>query len=131
MSGQRLISSLLLCFYLVAVAFLCFGKPEDMPQVAELWFGLPSDKVGHFLMFSPFPPLVYQTIIPRKTTLTSNALILIMIIAIGAGMAIGTEYVQALTAYREADIKDFYADAAGLLFGGLCTAALIIYRKVK
>ncbi len=129
MPVRQIISAIVFCTYIAAVAYLCLARPEDMPQVAELWMGLPVDKVCHFLMFIPFPVLVYMTLFPDKTEKAGNPLILLIIIAVGAGMAIGTEYLQALTAYREADIKDFYADAAGLIFGGMITTALIIYRK--
>ena len=56
---QLVISRILFAVYLVAVAVLCFGNfqsSEDVPK--DLW-GLPMDKVVHFLMFFPLPVLAY------------------------------------------------------------------------
>ena len=47
------------CIYLAAVFFLCLMKPDDLPQTELMLFGLPADKVAHFLMFFPFPVLGY------------------------------------------------------------------------
>ena len=129
MDRKRLIYTLFLCLYIATVAFLCFAKPDDIPQLPTLWFGLPADKIGHFLMFIPFPPLAFLTFCPEELRIVRRMILLGLVLALGAGLAIGTEHVQAQLAYREAEMKDFYADAAGLGIGGVCSLALFIFRR--
>lgn len=131
MTSLRIINKALFCLYLTAVCFLCFGKPEDMPQMQEFWFGLPSDKVCHFLMFAPFPFLAYHSLKTKEMSLSRRLLTLGIIVLSGIGLSIATEQIQALTAYREADIMDFYTDCAGLMTSGAAMTLLIIYRRNK
>lgn len=128
MTTRRIIYIIVLCLYIAAVAFLCFAKPEDMPQMPSLWFGLPADKVGHFLMFMPFPILAFLTFETEGMTVGRKILLLAVLMTVGAGLAMGTEHIQAQLAYRAAETGDFYADAAGLAIGG-AAALLFILRK--
>ena len=43
--------------YLIAVAVLCFGSFNSLPEVSKTILGIPTDKVVHFCMFFPFPIL--------------------------------------------------------------------------
>ena len=70
MTRRQLIwSRILFAVYLAAVAFLCFGQfssSQDVPM--DLW-GIPTDKVVHFLMFFPFPLLAclaFGARLPRR-----------------------------------------------------------------
>lgn len=128
MTTRRIIYIIVLCLYIAAVAFLCFAKPEDMPQMPSLWFGLPADKVGHFLMFMPFPILAFLTFETEGMTVGRKILLLAVLMTVGAGLAMGTEHIQAQLAYRAAETGDFYADAAGLAIGG-AAVLLFILRK--
>lgn len=128
MTTRRIIYIIVLCLYIAAVAFLCFAKPEDMPQMPSLWFGLPADKVGHFLMFMPFPILAFLTFETEGMTVGRKFLLLAVLMTVGAGLAMGTEHIQAQLAYRAAETGDFYADAAGLVIGG-AAVLLFILRK--
>ena len=52
---QLILARIVFAVYILAVLVLCFGKfesTEDVPM--DLW-GIPTDKVVHFLMFFPFP----------------------------------------------------------------------------
>ena len=128
MTTRRIIYIIVLCLYIAAVALLCFAKPEDMPQMPSLWFGLPADKVGHFLMFMPFPILAFLTFETEGMTVGRKILLLAVLMTVGAGLAMGTEHIQAQLAYRAAETGDFYADAAGLAIGG-AAVLLFILRK--
>lgn len=129
MLPKRFIYTTAFCLYIIGVMYLCFAKPDDMPQLPQLLFGLPADKVGHFLMFLPFPLLGYM-VFANKDMAPARKLILLSILVIcGLGMAIGTEQVQAALEYRSADMKDFATDALGLAVGGLATLILIVKRK--
>ena len=94
----------------------------------SLWFGLPADKVGHFLMFMPFPILAFLTFETEGMTVGRKFLLLAVLMTVGAGLAMGTEHIQAQLAYRAAETGDFYADAAGLVIGG-AAVLLFILRK--
>lgn len=129
MNKRQIISAIGLCLYLAAVAFLCFAKPDELPQVPMTWFGLPADKVGHFIMFLPFPFLSYMVFGNKDRKFISHVWLMLLIICLGIGLAIGTEQIQAQLAYRDAEFMDLYADGAGLAVGTLMTVLYIIKMK--
>lgn len=117
--------------YLIAVFVLCFIKGDNLPEVEKFIFGLPMDKIAHFVMFFPFTILASLSII-RKDHGTGRALIVLGILTItGSGIAYGTEVIQAQTGYRAYEIGDFMADAAGICLGSLVTALYIISKNCK
>lgn len=131
MSFKRIISALIFGLYIAAVAYLCFAKPSDLPQMPNNWFGLPTDKVGHFLMFLPFPILGYITFYTEKMSIWKRLALVVILLIIGMGGALATEKIQALIQYRSAEVKDLIADGAGTLCGGILTMIYILIRKKK
>lgn len=127
----RITSSILLCLYIAAVAYLCFARPDNLPQAPMYLFGIPMDKVAHFVMFAPFPILAYMTFIDLKMGLWRKIAVLMVIMAAGAGMAIGTERIQATLTYRTGDVNDFLADSIGLLAGGLIILCGVLARHFR
>lgn len=128
MFSRRIIYIIIFCLYIAAVAYLCFAKPEDVPQLPELWFGLPADKVAHFTMFLPFPILGYIAFEVPQMKIWKRILLIIALIIIGVTAAICTEQMQAVLAYRSSEAKDLAADISGLICGGVTT---FIYTFVK
>ena len=128
MQTSRIIYLTLFCLYMAVLAFLCFAKPEDVPQMPELWFGLPADKVGHFIMFAPFPVLGYVAFCRKDMSLGGQFLLVLGLTAAGAALAVGTELGQAMLQYRSAETDDLAADAAGLSCG---IAAVIVFIILK
>ena len=126
---MRYISAFLLCAYIVAVAVLCFMKPSSLPQVELDFFGIPMDKVVHFIMFLPFSILAYMTFWPADAGRIRKLAVLLVIVIFGAGMAVATEKIQAMTGYRSGDIMDFAADMTGILAGAALTALFILLKK--
>ena len=126
---MRHISAFLLCAYIVAVAVLCFMKPSSLPQVELDFFGIPMDKVVHFIMFLPFSILAYMTFWPADAGKIRKLAVLLVILIFGAGMAVATEKIQAMTGYRSGDIMDFAADMTGILAGAVLTALFILLKK--
>ena len=102
-----------------------------MPQLPQLWLGLPADKVGHFLMFMPFPLLGYLTFEVKGMSVGRKLFLIAILIVFGAGMALGTEYVQARLEYRSSENSDLLADGIGLITGGIFTFIYILIRKGK
>ena len=119
MSTKRIIYATAFCLYMAAVVYLCFARPENMPQLPMTWFGLPADKIGHFLMFAPFPLLGYKVLETDNISATKKFMLLAVVGTLGLGIAISTEQLQAMLAYRSAGIMDIAADAAGIVIGGI------------
>lgn len=126
---MRYISAFLLCVYIVTVAALCFMKPSSLPQVELDFFGIPMDKVVHFIMFLPFSILAYMTFWPADAGKIRKMAVLLVIVIFGAGMAVATERIQAMTGYRTGDIMDFAFDMTGILTGAALTALFILLKK--
>ena len=130
-SRVRLISAIVFCIYLVAVGILCFVKADGIPMLDYRIFGLGIDKIGHLIMFIPFPALGYMTFVGEWKETWRHFLLLGCIIILGVAIASGTEMVQSMTGYRSSDIWDFAADISGMAAGGIMTSALILYRTTK
>lgn len=124
---RRHMAILLFAFYLAAVAYLCFLKPGSIPVLQQFIFGIPTDKVIHFIMFLPYPVLAYISFRPDRKGVLTHMLTFIAIIAVGAAMAMGVERLQ-IAAGRNYDIKDFYANIAGMAAGAAITLILILAR---
>lgn len=120
------------CIYLAAVALLCFIKPSSLPEVdIKTIFGLPLDKVLHFLMFLPYPILAGTVFISREQHILATFLTLLILAVTGIGVAYGTEIIQSHTGYRSYEIADFHADMIGIAAGTLLAAAYITYTRLK
>ena len=124
---RRHMAILLFAFYLAAVAYLCFLKPGSIPVLQQFIFGIPTDKVIHFIMFLPYPILAYISFRPDRKGVLTHMLALIAIIAVGAAMSMGVERLQ-IAAGRNYDIKDFYANIAGMAAGAAITLIFILAR---
>lgn len=131
MSGKRkALGIFLLIAYLAAVGYCCFGHFNDLPEInADTFFGIPADKVVHFLMFFPFPILCHLafagwTSKPRHTVLSVAAVFLT-----GALIAAGTEIGQSFTDYRSGDILDFTADTLSLAISSILVLLVDLHIK--
>lgn len=120
--NRQYISISALCIYLVAICALCFMNTSSLPDTAlDLW-GLPIDKVVHFLMFAPFPILAFFAYNNPKHKILREFLSIIVIFTIGCSIAIGTEYIQKYTGYRSFEVQDMVSDIIGLFVGSIITA---------
>ena len=57
MKFSRVFKIVLFLVYVALVAWLCFGMFKPSQDIPRSLFGIPIDKVVHFLMFLPFPIL--------------------------------------------------------------------------
>lgn len=117
--------------YVAAVIYLCLMKPDNLPQTELYLFGLPLDKVAHFLMFLPFPALAYMMLWEKGRKTWAELLILLSCLAVGVGLAFLTEHLQAMTQYRSSDIKDIYADMTGLGIGCIVVLINIAIKHIR
>ncbi len=120
----------MLLIYIAAVAYLCFAKPDELPKVRPDIFGIPFDKVAHFLMFFPFPIVAYESFRPKTDKKLIHLAVLLILTAAGMALAIGTEHIQGQLGYRSEDIHDFYADIIGMGSSALLTALYILIKKI-
>ena len=117
---QRTLARVTFVLYLIAVAWLCFGNFGGMDDVPSSLWGLPMDKVVHFLMFFPYPLLAFLAIDPQTEKLPSSLLWTMVAFLTGCLVAGTTEIVQArFLPYRTGDIADFKADLLALVVGSV------------
>ena len=132
MTRRQLIwSRILFAVYLAAVAFLCFGQfssSQDVPT--DLW-GIPTDKVVHFLMFFPFPLLACLAFGGYRGKPGQAVLKTVLAFLAGCAFAAGTEWVQTRLPYRSGDPVDFQADALALLLSSVIVLLLVLVKHRK
>lgn len=130
MKTVKYISTAILFLYLVAVVALCIIQTDSLPHVEAEWFGIPADKIVHFLMFFPFPILTWLAFFKDEENKLKRTAILATVVACGIVLAAGTEVAQSFTEYRQGDILDFAADCAGMAAGfAIVVAASSISAK--
>lgn len=120
---------ILTLIYIIVVGVICFAKFSSLPTVPGKFLGLDADKVVHFLLFVPFPMLAYFSfpLDRQHFLLTLGAIVLIF--AIGAGIAGLTEYVQGRLPYRTMDINDYKADLLGLFFSSMLVFFIRVFTR--
>ena len=105
---------ILLLLYIAAVCFLCFARFDDTPSVPLQIFGIPTDKLVHFLMFAPFPVLAWFAFGGKRKG-WRRYLALALILGVGVLLSLSTEVIQQYIPYRNGDWTDFAADLTGLV----------------
>ena len=129
--GKRHIWTLILCCYFAAVLLLLTARPEHMPEFQWLLWGIPADKIGHFLIFIPYPVIAYTAFRPADGGKLRRLMVLVAVLATGIALAMGTERLQGLIEYRSYEVEDFYADVLGMEVSGIIAALYIICKKEK
>ena len=128
---RAIIFRILTILYVVAVAWLCFANFSKAPQMPRTLFGLPIDKVVHFLMFFPFPILAFLAYDHLTQTPWQALAALISICAIGGIFAGITEIIQGQLSYRTKDINDFGADCLAIGLSGLLVFIIDVLKMRK
>ena len=129
MSKRDRIFLVLFLAYLGLVVWCCFGNFGSMPNVQREMFGIPTDKVVHFVMFLPFVFLAYMSFASLPKRRSQSVLLALAALGSGALMAVATEIGQSFTTYRSGDSWDFVADARGLLLAFAVVLLLIVTKK--
>ena len=130
-STKTILSRILFFLYLAAIAFLCFMKVDKLPDIQRVIFGIPADKLAHFLMFLPFPILAFfafdkYTESPRQSFIYTG-----LTCAAGCLLAAGTELIQSRLSYRSGDPNDFIADFLAIILGSLIVLLIDISKQKK
>ena len=126
-----LLFRILMILYIAAVAVLCFARFRNLTEVPTTLFGLEMDKVVHFLMFLPFPPLAYLALGKQPGGPWKALGAVLLLFLAGSLIAAGTEIVQNFLPYRSADPLDFKADAIALAVGALITFIVMLCQGVR
>lgn len=118
----------LMALYVAAVAYLCFGHFENIPEAAMSLFGIPMDKIVHFCIFFPFPLLAYANFGRKTKGKWKSVMFILGIFIAGCILGAGTELGQGLTTYRSCDINDFRADALGMALSSVIVLVIDAIR---
>ena len=118
-SAANIVSRLLSLFYIGLVCFLCFAKLGGAVRVSPMIFGIPSDKIAHFLMFFPFPILAFLSFDSLAKKPAQCVIFTLVTLVSGFCFAAGTELVQKWLGYRSADRMDFLADCISMVISSL------------
>lgn len=114
---------IILILYLISILVLCFANLSSLPDVSSTFLGIEIDKIAHFLMFLPFPALIFLSFEGKLHALIGTGVLA------GLFVAGTTEWVQGFLTYRSMDIVDFLADTFGLITGAFLTGVVVILRK--
>ena len=116
--------------YMAALCWLCFGNFSSLPSVSKSFFGIETDKLVHFMMFLPFPFLMFASfdVLPCKRW--KYCFFIVLSFALGCATGAATEFIQGMTPTRVPDIRDFYADVAGCITSTVLTF-FIFLRHAK
>lgn len=127
---ERYIWLVILFIYICSVAYLCFMKPDDIPTIDPYLWGIPVDKIAHFAMFFPYPFLAYAAFQPHGRRRYVHFIVLLIVVIVGAGLAVGTEQIQGMLEYRSYDIADYMADMIGIGSSAFIIALYFLFRKL-
>ena len=118
---------LLMLAYLCAVSLLCFAQLGAPPSQGLIW-GIPSDKIAHFLLFIPFPFLAWGCTQRQKETVPNILSKLAIIFLLGFALGFLTEYIQGFLPGRCRERLDFLADMCGITASCL---AIVIFKLCR
>ena len=128
---QLLWARILFGLYLVAVAVLCFGKFDSAQDVPRALWGIPTDKIVHFLMFFPFPILACLASGGYRGERWQATFRTVIAFLAGCAFAAATEWVQTWLSYRSGDPVDFGADALALLLSSAIVLIIVLAKHRK
>ena len=107
---------------MIIVLIGCLANFSSGPQLPSKIIGIQADKVIHFLIFLPYPVLVYGALHNLTEKPYGHMIIFATTLLTGCMFAGMIEFFQGLTDYRSAELMDFVADNLGVL-----TSLILIY----
>ena len=123
--SARITSVAVFILYLGALVYLCFGNPAAVFDVPRSLWGIPIDKVIHFLMFFPYP-FFAQAAFYFKNRWRS----LVFVIITGIIFCFAFELLQdKITTYRTSDSWDLFYNVAAVTAGSSIIALFTFFKK--
>ena len=115
--------------YIIAVAYICFGRINNLQHIPRHFLGFETDKVIHFCMFFPFMIISFFCFrnIARKPL--KSLLWTVCTFLVGAAFAALTEIIQSKLVYRCGDFRDFNADTLALGITSLIVMAINFFIR--
>lgn len=121
-----------LAVYFGLVIWVCFGHFDSLPDMSRPIWGIPQDKIIHFIMFFPFPIITAFALNIGPRTYGKAFLETLLILLCGFAVAAATEVIQGMTTYRDQNLWDWVADATALTVSSLMVLiALLIQVRRK
>ena len=96
----------------------------------DLW-GIPTDKIVHFLMFFPFPILACLASGGYRGERWQATFRTVIAFLAGCAFAAATEWVQTWLSYRSGDPVDFGADALAILLSSAIVLIIVLAKHRK
>lgn len=115
---NSLIKSLFFVYLIVILSIMIFTINTEDIKAPDLLFGIEIDKVVHFLVFLPYPFLLWLAF-NKRFIKHRNLFICFLIPLTGLLFAIATELLQSLNPTRDFDIFDILANILSIIFASL------------
>ena len=125
-SAWRKVFVVLFVLYMGVLIYLYFGKFPSFIKLPRTIMNIPSDKVGHFLMFLPYPFLAHGSSFTGKRKWRD----LLFVHLSGIVIAFTFELLQStLASYRTTDPWDLVANVASISLATLILAVIDLFKK--
>lgn len=114
--------------YFGMVLYVCFGHFDDLPDMSQPIWGIPQDKIIHFIMFFPFPIIAALALdlLPRRYGKAFLEAFLLLVC--GLTIAAATEIGQRFTDYRDPSVWDWVADILALVSSTLIVLIVLLFK---
>lgn len=125
-STWRRVFIVLFVLYMGVLIYLYFGKFPSFLKLPRTILDIPSDKVGHFLMFLPYPFLAHGSSFTGKRKWRD----LLFVHLSGIVIAFVFELLQStLVSYRTTDPWDLVANVASISLATLILSIVDLFKK--
>ncbi len=125
-STWRRVFLVLFVLYMGVLIYLYFGKFPSFLKLPRTILDIPSDKVGHFLMFLPYPFLAHGSSFTGKRKWRD----LLFVHLSGIVIAFVFELLQStLVSYRTTDPWDLVANIASISLATLILSIVDLFKK--
>ena len=116
-----------LAVYVIVILCMCLGTFQGPSGMWKTFLGIQMDKVVHFVMYLPYPALVFWSFYQGK----NGKRLMLFALLVGIAYSGAVELMQALfTDTRSAEWGDLLANTLGMTAGGLAVGlALWIVRS--
>ena len=114
--------------YVGMVVYVCFGHFDDLPDMSRPIWGIPQDKIIHFIMFFPFPIIAALALDLRPSRYGKAFLEALLLLVCGLAIAAATEIGQGFTDYRDPSVWDWVADISALVSSSLLVLTVLLIK---
>jgi len=112
---NSLTKSLFFVYVIVILSIMIFTINTERINAPDLIFGIEIDKVVHFIVFLPYPFLLWLAF-NKRFIKHRNLFVCLLIPLSGLLFAIATELLQSLNPTRDFDVFDILANILSIIF---------------